>query len=291
MSPPAIILLTHAETDLLALDRARARLPAGFPAVAGHSLNPIREETDLAALLAGTAAAPAAPAPVAPAAADTAAPASAAGLRGTGDPPVGGEAAGIFGVRRVLAAFDGGIYPPAPTASNLTNPPTPAGGQINLPVKSGDKSPHSKNTTPAPAGPAIPQSAAAIPQTPASAVGLRAAGAPPAGGGAAGLFGVRRVLAAFDGATCRAAPIAAEPSIADDATGGAINYPVKSGDKSPHSITNTAAAASPAAASPASATAAAAARAAAASPASPPATTPAARFAPNFLAPRPPAPR
>ncbi|OAM88908.1 hypothetical protein AW736_15455 [Termitidicoccus mucosus] len=52
MNQPAIILLSHAETDLLALDRARARLPAGFPAVAGHSLNPIQEEDELAALLA-----------------------------------------------------------------------------------------------------------------------------------------------------------------------------------------------------------------------------------------------
>ncbi len=34
-----IVLLSHAETDLLALERARAELPAGFTAVAGHSLN------------------------------------------------------------------------------------------------------------------------------------------------------------------------------------------------------------------------------------------------------------
>ena len=33
-----IVLLSHAETDLLALERARAELPAGFPAVVGHSL-------------------------------------------------------------------------------------------------------------------------------------------------------------------------------------------------------------------------------------------------------------
>jgi len=34
-----IVLLSHAETDLLALERARTELPAGFPAVAGHALN------------------------------------------------------------------------------------------------------------------------------------------------------------------------------------------------------------------------------------------------------------
>jgi cobaltochelatase CobN len=33
-----LVLLSHAETDLLALERARAELPPGFPAVAGHSL-------------------------------------------------------------------------------------------------------------------------------------------------------------------------------------------------------------------------------------------------------------
>jgi cobaltochelatase CobN len=33
-----LVLLSHAETDLLALERARSELPAGFPAVAGHSL-------------------------------------------------------------------------------------------------------------------------------------------------------------------------------------------------------------------------------------------------------------
>ncbi len=48
----SIILLSHAETDLLALDRTRPRLPAGFPKIAGHSLNAIREDAELAALLA-----------------------------------------------------------------------------------------------------------------------------------------------------------------------------------------------------------------------------------------------
>ena len=33
-----VVLLSHAETDLLALERARTELPPGFPAVAGHSL-------------------------------------------------------------------------------------------------------------------------------------------------------------------------------------------------------------------------------------------------------------
>jgi len=33
-----LVLLSHAETDLLALERARAELPSDFPAVAGHSL-------------------------------------------------------------------------------------------------------------------------------------------------------------------------------------------------------------------------------------------------------------
>jgi cobaltochelatase CobN len=33
-----VVLLSHAETDLLALERARAELPADFPAVAGYSL-------------------------------------------------------------------------------------------------------------------------------------------------------------------------------------------------------------------------------------------------------------
>src|ERR1700682_4099497 len=33
-----LVLLSHAETDLLALERARCELPAGFPTVVGHSL-------------------------------------------------------------------------------------------------------------------------------------------------------------------------------------------------------------------------------------------------------------
>ncbi|MDR2676364.1 MAG: hypothetical protein LBC18_16255, partial [Opitutaceae bacterium] len=55
-------------------------------------------------------------------------------------------AADSFGVRRVLAAFDGGIYSPAPPAPAPANPFPPSGGQMNLPVESGDESPHSKNT-------------------------------------------------------------------------------------------------------------------------------------------------
>ncbi|MDR2673564.1 MAG: cobaltochelatase subunit CobN [Opitutaceae bacterium] len=80
------------------------------------------------------------------------------------------SAAPFFGVRRVLAAFDGATCRPAPDASDPTNPPTPAGGQINLPVKSGDKSPHSKNTAPAAAAiPLLPPAAAAIPLIPPAA--------------------------------------------------------------------------------------------------------------------------
>jgi len=33
-----LVVLSHADTDLLALERARGELPAGFPVVAGHSL-------------------------------------------------------------------------------------------------------------------------------------------------------------------------------------------------------------------------------------------------------------
>ncbi|MDR2675491.1 MAG: hypothetical protein LBC18_11710, partial [Opitutaceae bacterium] len=70
--------------------------------------------------------------------------------------PCGGGAAGLFGVRRVPAAFDGGIYPAAPAAATppnaatRPNAATPSGGAINRPVKSGDKSPHSIKTPSAP---------------------------------------------------------------------------------------------------------------------------------------------
>jgi cobaltochelatase CobN len=53
-APPArggIVLLSHAETDLLALNRAVDELPAGFPAVTGHSLNGITNDDDLSAVL------------------------------------------------------------------------------------------------------------------------------------------------------------------------------------------------------------------------------------------------
>lgn len=46
-----ILLLSHAETDLLALNRAVDELPAGFPAVTGHSLNGITNADDLSAVL------------------------------------------------------------------------------------------------------------------------------------------------------------------------------------------------------------------------------------------------
>ena len=46
-----IVLLSHAETDLLALNRAVDDLPAGFPAVAGHSLNGVTTAEALSALI------------------------------------------------------------------------------------------------------------------------------------------------------------------------------------------------------------------------------------------------
>jgi len=46
------VLLSHAETDLLALHRAVDELPAGFPAVTGHTLNDVRNSDDLSALIA-----------------------------------------------------------------------------------------------------------------------------------------------------------------------------------------------------------------------------------------------
>jgi hypothetical protein len=46
-----IVLLSHAETDLLALERARAELPLEFPPVAGHSLNGVTGLNDLSSLL------------------------------------------------------------------------------------------------------------------------------------------------------------------------------------------------------------------------------------------------
>ncbi|MDR2675489.1 MAG: SGNH/GDSL hydrolase family protein [Opitutaceae bacterium] len=97
---------------------------------------------------------------------------AAAGPGGTGDPPAGGEAAALFGVRRGIAAFDGAMYCPAaarsaassvgrgcqPTENNRPQnssrgdgSTSSVGGQINLPVQSGDESPHSKNTPAAPA--------------------------------------------------------------------------------------------------------------------------------------------
>lgn len=42
-----ILLLSHAETDLLALERARSRLPAAFSPVASHSLNAVFSPEDL----------------------------------------------------------------------------------------------------------------------------------------------------------------------------------------------------------------------------------------------------
>jgi predicted membrane-bound mannosyltransferase len=61
--------------------------------------------------------------------------------------------AGIFGVRRFIAAFDGAIHRPAPSAATQPDTFAPCGGQMfrvqsatvcHLPVESGDKLPHSK---------------------------------------------------------------------------------------------------------------------------------------------------
>jgi cobaltochelatase CobN len=46
-----IVLLSHAETDLLALDRAVDELPAGFPAVIGHTLNGVSNADELPMLI------------------------------------------------------------------------------------------------------------------------------------------------------------------------------------------------------------------------------------------------
>jgi cobaltochelatase CobN len=48
-----LMLLSHAETDLLALERARAELPPGFPRVAGHSLLGLSGPEALFALFGG----------------------------------------------------------------------------------------------------------------------------------------------------------------------------------------------------------------------------------------------
>jgi len=46
-----VVLLSHAETDLLALERARSELPADFPSVLGHSLIGLASSEALLALL------------------------------------------------------------------------------------------------------------------------------------------------------------------------------------------------------------------------------------------------
>src|SRR6185312_2303720 len=48
---PAIVLLTHADSDLAALSRCVPLLPAGFPRVRGISLQGITEPRGMAALL------------------------------------------------------------------------------------------------------------------------------------------------------------------------------------------------------------------------------------------------
>jgi cobaltochelatase CobN len=47
---PRVVLLSHAETDLLALDRAREELPAGFPSVTSASLNGVSGSSQLSDL-------------------------------------------------------------------------------------------------------------------------------------------------------------------------------------------------------------------------------------------------
>jgi autotransporter-associated beta strand protein len=133
-----------------------------------------------------------------------------------------------FGLRRPVAALDGATCRAAPTASDITNPSTPAGGEINWqtvglrprnPVKSGDRSPHSINT--------------ASGATTATTAASTAAAATHA---AVGIFGLRRPVAALDGATRRAAPDASDLTNPSTPAGGEINFPVQSGDRSPHSI-------------------------------------------------------
>ena len=48
-----LVLLSHADTDLLALERVRPDLPQGFPAVAGHSLTGLPDSEALLALFGG----------------------------------------------------------------------------------------------------------------------------------------------------------------------------------------------------------------------------------------------
>lgn len=50
---PRLVVLTHAATDILALDRARADLPTGFPACFGHSLVGLTEPAALRRLIGG----------------------------------------------------------------------------------------------------------------------------------------------------------------------------------------------------------------------------------------------
>src|SRR5581483_760577 len=54
---PAFLLLTHADTDLLTLERLGGLLPADFPSVLGLSLGRVSNPEHMAALLAGPAAA------------------------------------------------------------------------------------------------------------------------------------------------------------------------------------------------------------------------------------------
>ena len=53
VQPASIVLLTHADSDLAALSRCVALLPAGFPRVRGFSLQSVGDSRDLTALLEG----------------------------------------------------------------------------------------------------------------------------------------------------------------------------------------------------------------------------------------------
>ena len=53
-TPAGLVLLSHAETDLLAVERARADLPTEFPPLAAHSLLTLPDADALLSLFAGT---------------------------------------------------------------------------------------------------------------------------------------------------------------------------------------------------------------------------------------------
>ena len=50
-APAGLVVLSHADTDLLVVEHARAQFPAGFPAVSGHSLVGLADAEALSALV------------------------------------------------------------------------------------------------------------------------------------------------------------------------------------------------------------------------------------------------